>query len=192
MSHFANGLKQLRLERDLTQAALAKELKVTQNAIFNWENEKREPNLDMIEKIANYFDTSLLYLLEGREEYKKKHDIKTAESTEMENAIKTAPRIYVHENGKKTIDHPITNELVIFTSPSISRAEADAQEKIHELFDLIFEDAVDKKRESTTMQVHEILTSYNQLNDVGREEAIKRINELTEIPKYTKPDDPPA
>ena len=52
MSHFANSLKQLRIERGLTQSALAKELHVTQNAVFNWENEKREPNLDMIRKIA--------------------------------------------------------------------------------------------------------------------------------------------
>ena len=60
MSHFAKGLKELRLERGLTQSALAKELNVTQNAIFNWENEKREPSIEMIQKIANYFSTSLL------------------------------------------------------------------------------------------------------------------------------------
>ena len=70
MSHFANSLKQLRIERGLTQSALAKELHVTQNAVFNWENEKREPNLDMIRKIAEYFNTSLVYLIDGKEEFK--------------------------------------------------------------------------------------------------------------------------
>ena len=35
MSCFADELKNLRMERGLTQTALARELQVTQNAIFN-------------------------------------------------------------------------------------------------------------------------------------------------------------
>nr|WP_302597063.1 helix-turn-helix transcriptional regulator [uncultured Cellulosilyticum sp.] len=30
-----------------------------------------------------------------------------------------------------------------------------------------------------------LLTNYNKLNDVGKDEAIKRVAELTQIPKYT-------
>lgn len=37
----------------------------------------------------------------------------------------------------------------------------------------------------------ELQTAYVQLNKIGRKEAIKRIKELTEIPRYTKPDEPP-
>ncbi len=65
MSHFAKVLKKLRLENGLTQSTLARDLSVTQNAVFNWENEKREPNIDMIKKIADYFDITLAYLLDG-------------------------------------------------------------------------------------------------------------------------------
>ena len=35
----------------------------------------------------------------------------------------------------------------------------------------------------------ELLTTYNQLNDFGKVEARKRVDELTEIPRYTKVDD---
>ena len=59
MSHFAKVLKKLRLENGLTQSTLARDLSVTQNAVFNWENEKREPNIDMLKKIADYFDITL-------------------------------------------------------------------------------------------------------------------------------------
>ena len=68
MSHFANGLKQLRIERGLTQSALAKELHVTQNAVFNWENEKREPDYNSLKKMADLFGTSVDYLMGWKDE----------------------------------------------------------------------------------------------------------------------------
>lgn len=70
MSYFADQLKQLRLQRALTQAALSKELGVTQNAIFNWENGKREPSMEMIQKIADYFQVSTAYLFAEKETYR--------------------------------------------------------------------------------------------------------------------------
>ena len=57
------NLKSLRLKNNLTQAALAKELNVTQNAVYQWENGKREPSSEMVEKIANYFKVSPNYLM---------------------------------------------------------------------------------------------------------------------------------
>lgn len=36
-----------------------------------------------------------------------------------------------------------------------------------------------------------LLNDYRILNEIGQSEARKRIAELTEIPRYTKPDDPP-
>ncbi len=34
-------------------------------------------------------------------------------------------------------------------------------------------------------------TAYEQLNEIGQEEAAKRVEELTEIPRYAKPPEPP-
>ncbi len=36
---------------------------------------------------------------------------------------------------------------------------------------------------------YQLLFEYNKLNQTGQEEALKRISELTEIPRYTEPDD---
>lgn len=36
-----------------------------------------------------------------------------------------------------------------------------------------------------------LLSDYRKLNVSGKTEAQKRVNELTEIPRYTKPDEPP-
>ena len=35
---------------------------------------------------------------------------------------------------------------------------------------------------------HELLLSFSQLNDVGQTEAVKRVSELTEIPRYRRSD----
>lgn len=43
MPDFANRLKKIRIDRKVTQRELADYLNVSQNAIFNWENGKREP-----------------------------------------------------------------------------------------------------------------------------------------------------
>lgn len=53
MPYFSNNLKKIRIERGITQKKLADALHVSQNAVFNWENGKREPALEMIKKIAD-------------------------------------------------------------------------------------------------------------------------------------------
>lgn len=63
MANFASRLKQLRLSRKLTQKELGELLNVSQNAIFNWENNKREPSIEIIEMLANYFNVSKSYLM---------------------------------------------------------------------------------------------------------------------------------
>lgn len=70
MAYLSNMIKELRIEHNLSQAALAKELGVSQSAIYYWENGKREPSLDMLEKIANYFGISKkLFLSSAWEDY---------------------------------------------------------------------------------------------------------------------------
>lgn len=63
MPDFANRLKSLRNNRGVTQTKLAEYLNVSQNAIYNWENGKREPSFSMLEKIAAFYDVSIDYLL---------------------------------------------------------------------------------------------------------------------------------
>ena len=55
----------------MTQKELAEKLHVSQNAVFNWENGKREPGLDMIEKISKLFMVKPSYLLGYETEFIK-------------------------------------------------------------------------------------------------------------------------
>ena len=62
MKIFAERLRDLRLERNLTQQALAQDLGVTQPAIQRWEASLQIPNIQICSKIAQYFGVSLDYL----------------------------------------------------------------------------------------------------------------------------------
>ena len=60
---FEVRLKELRIEQNLSQAALAKEIGVTQKAIDFWEKGINEPKASYIIKLAKFFGVSSDYLL---------------------------------------------------------------------------------------------------------------------------------
>lgn len=59
----AGNLKRMRKERALTQEALADALGVTAGAVYKWEAGLSSPELDMLVRIADLFDTSVDMLL---------------------------------------------------------------------------------------------------------------------------------
>ncbi|MBA4536394.1 helix-turn-helix transcriptional regulator [Bacillus aquiflavi] len=56
-------LKELRLERKLTQEQLGKGINVTKVSISGYENGNRTPDTETLQKIADYFNVSTDYLL---------------------------------------------------------------------------------------------------------------------------------
>ena len=60
---FSQKLKELRTRDDISQAKFAREVGFSQSAIASWENETREPGINALIKIAQYFNTSVDYLI---------------------------------------------------------------------------------------------------------------------------------
>lgn len=60
---FASRVKELRTSKGLTMEQLAKEIGSTRATISNFENGQRKPSLDMVIKLAEYFQVSLDYLV---------------------------------------------------------------------------------------------------------------------------------
>lgn len=58
-----NRIKELRSEKKITQADLAKILKISDRAVGYYENGAREPDYNTLLKISEYFDVSIDYLL---------------------------------------------------------------------------------------------------------------------------------
>ncbi len=63
-------LKELRKNKGISQLRLATELNTTQNTISRYETGEREPGIDELIKIADFFNVSVDYLI-GRTENPK-------------------------------------------------------------------------------------------------------------------------
>jgi len=60
---FADRLKELRKEKNMTQVQLAKILGVSKGTIAMWEIGKREPNFETINQLSDIFDRRIDYIL---------------------------------------------------------------------------------------------------------------------------------
>lgn len=74
----AARLKQLRTRKKRTQGEVAKVLGVTRPAYTAYETGKRNPDYETLQKIADYFEVSIDYLL-GREAHQQNEDEKAFE-----------------------------------------------------------------------------------------------------------------
>ncbi len=64
---FKDKLKQLRLNRDLSQEAIAKDLVTSRSTYAKWENGIRLPNSASLELIAKYFDITVEELFDNED-----------------------------------------------------------------------------------------------------------------------------
>lgn len=104
---FSIRLKEIRQSRHLSQKELAEILKVSTGTVGNWEVGLREPDFQMLTKIANIFNVSCDYLLsqyyesEGDEQNKIRVSISSIEEellTEFRGVGKK-----MGENGQRAI-----------------------------------------------------------------------------------------
>ena len=65
------GLKAIRNQRKLNQQKVAMDLNISREALSYYENGKREPSLQLLVQMSNYFNVSINYLITG-EEFQKR------------------------------------------------------------------------------------------------------------------------
>lgn len=63
MAKFSNRLKLLRANKGLSQADFAKQIKLSKSSVNMYERGEREPGLETLERIADYFNVDMDYLL---------------------------------------------------------------------------------------------------------------------------------
>lgn len=68
MKKFGQILKEMRIEKGITQKQLAKQLSVTDRSIRDWENEGIEPDYETLGQLTQIFDVTAGQLL-GLEDY---------------------------------------------------------------------------------------------------------------------------
>lgn len=200
----AENIKRVRKEKGLTQKQLGEKCKMSESTLRQYELGFRNPKLETIVRIAAALEVNIFELMNKEDFLTQKNELKNfltperkKESEELEELIelyekqqkekaaKSAPKAFIIENGQRVeVDKPIK-----FTTSSRSHAQTEAYELFHSL--LSEEWVMSQEQETVAVQLKNILGAYNSLNDAGRKEAVKRVEELTEIPRYTNPDEPP-
>ena len=61
------GLKKIRKAKDLNQLKVAMDLNISREALSHYENGKRQPSIEMLRKLSQYFNVSIDYLINGEE-----------------------------------------------------------------------------------------------------------------------------
>lgn len=61
--NFGKTLRELRIDRGMTQNRLAEKLNVSPTSIRDWENRNKQPNYDMLYNLSKIFDVTIGQLL---------------------------------------------------------------------------------------------------------------------------------
>lgn len=77
---FSDNLRNLRIQRGLTQMQLAEGLKTSQSSITSWEQERREPDFSTIQRIADFFNVPFSALLPSDDNNTDEYAHRVAES----------------------------------------------------------------------------------------------------------------
>ena len=61
------GLKLIRKRKNLNQLKVALDLNISREALSHYENGKRNPDLQMLKRMSEYFNVSIDFLINGRD-----------------------------------------------------------------------------------------------------------------------------
>lgn len=67
--NFSNNLRTLRREKKVTQKQLAAHLCLSRSTIAGYETKSHQPDFATLEKLANFFEVSIDYLIIGNQKY---------------------------------------------------------------------------------------------------------------------------
>lgn len=167
MSDYNIRMRLLREREKLTQKEVAEKLGISPSAYNMYEKGKREPNIDTLQKIADFYGVSLDDLI-GIIQYPKGYaglvggPYKTV--AELRNAQKTVDRIleedFLKGSAQKTI--PYTTDYRLLMRQKISSTLVNNE---HEIY---------------------LIVKFRQLNDKGQKKTTNYIEDLSKIPEYQK------
>lgn len=207
-------IKKARLSKGIRQKDMAEKLELSVSTYSNYENNYREPKLDIVEKICSILDMTIDELVDfpinGTESssadslpYDQSYSYASSEEKgnqidlekkEHNNVDKYDASIRISHNlSPETIEN-LKQISVIYKK--IKNGEKLTRNELQVLKDYNQRQETAGKRLKKKAQEHleylkKLQTAYEQLNNIGQKKALERIEELTEIPKYIEPDEPP-
>ena len=80
-----NKIKELRVLNNVSQSEIAKILNTSQKSVSNYENGKTEPTIEILKKLASFYDVSIDFLV-GRP---RPYDLPSSATPEQKSVIQT-------------------------------------------------------------------------------------------------------
>lgn len=178
-------IKKSRKYKGYTQQELADVLGLSVMTIRRFESNTRQPKLEMLEKIASALDVTVEKLLFGTdtvekhfgEQLKNVREEKGFTQTELAQMVGVKTNTIIqYENGNRMP----TREMLINLSECLNVSTLDIG---------IMDWAVHiTQNQNDNGMTERVLIALDKLNTQGKQIAAERVEELTEIQKYTAPD----
>lgn len=115
MATFAERLRKLRNEKDITLDELAEILETTKATLSRYENSLREPKAEFVQRVANYFNVTTDYIM-GQSDFRESADEwwekdETPSDIDLEDFIKNSSNIKLMGNP---LDEKAKKDVLIF------------------------------------------------------------------------------
>ncbi|MCI8378181.1 MAG: helix-turn-helix transcriptional regulator [Lachnospiraceae bacterium] len=202
----AENIKRIRTEKGLTQKQLGEKCGMSESTLRQYELGFRNPKIETIRKIAVALDCTISDIDEN-------FFILPTENVNIESGLLTeVDKIFRKYESSGTFTKEEQNILIKY-----KKELKKLERRLKHLKSI--EDKNEEERKITIKKLNELqigvpdflkrndgkyiiidsdnpeeellLDDYRGLNEIGQLEARKRVSELTEIPRYTKPDEPP-
>lgn len=163
MGNYGDRIKKARESVGLTQEQLGKKIGVTGVTIMRYEKNQREPRQKQLHAIADALNVPIYELYGG---------VADGDSIRFERDIdpevlRSLPGYIEGENGQFSVE-----------------PGSEAEKKLREII------IGAANQEPASPDKARLDAAYAKLNPSGQKEAVKRVEELTEIPRYQKEKSP--
>ena len=118
-------LKSLRKNMQLTGEEFGAKMNVSKPTVSLWESDKRTPNAEMLQKIANFFDVSVDYLLIGKPNTTNDSYYYDIEVAELAEQIKNDPELRILLDAKRNLSKQDMKAIINITKSLLQRERGD-------------------------------------------------------------------
>lgn len=118
-------LKSLRKNMQLTGEEFGAKMNVSKPTVSLWESDKRTPNAEMLQKIANFFDVSVDYLLIGKTNTTNDGYYYDTEVAELAEQIKNDPELRILLDAKRNLSKQDMKAIINITKSLLQRERGD-------------------------------------------------------------------
>lgn len=181
----SEAIKKARKDAGITQAELAERLGITPQMISQYERGSKKPSFETAEKIFNALGIDEWEIYDNGRLFYHKKVLGTARRNSSDELTPYLRTLRGEGAGPAAKEIPNSNLRGCSLKLEPGSLLSETIEAISRASRLSETDAV-------TAQFYQLMQDFNKLNHIGREKALERVHELTEVPRYTFPAVTPA